>query len=99
LVERFLWREKPLYQGLTEVSSHPAHSIHPVGIYGVKPGLEKNLLELSPSYNPEQSRAHAHSLHCRLTSTIKFSLTFQQVERVPFCAETSHKEEQPWNDR
>ena len=27
LVERFLWREKPLYQGLTEVSSHPAHGI------------------------------------------------------------------------
>jgi len=61
--------------------------------------LEKNLAELSPSYNPEQSRTHAHSLYCRLTSTIKFPLTFQQVERVPFCAETSHKEEQPWNDR
>jgi transposase-like protein len=28
LVERFLWREKQLYQGLTEVSSHPAHGIH-----------------------------------------------------------------------
>jgi hypothetical protein len=37
LVERFLWREKQLYQGLTEVSSHPAHGIdagEPVPVLG-----------------------------------------------------------------
>ena len=26
-------------------------------------------------------------------------LTFQQVECVPFCVDTSHREERPWNDR
>jgi hypothetical protein len=39
------------------------------------------------------------TLHKNFPLCLLSPLTFQQVERVPFCAETSHKEEQPWNDR